>query len=50
MEYFIVCHKTNDATHIGFFFFKDIVRLHGFPKSIVSEMELLEEVRDKFLF
>jgi hypothetical protein len=28
--------KTNDATHIDNLLFKDIVRLHGLPRSIVS--------------
>jgi hypothetical protein len=39
IAYFIPCQKTNDATHVANMFFKEVVRLHGLPRSIVSNKD-----------
>ncbi|RDX74809.1 hypothetical protein CR513_45389, partial [Mucuna pruriens] len=39
MTHFIPCHKVDDACNVGNLFFKEVVRLHGLPKTIVSNRD-----------
>ena len=37
MAHFVSCNKTMDASHVADLYFWEIVRLHGIPKSMVSD-------------
>jgi len=39
MAHFISCHKVDDANNISRIFFRKVVRLHGLPKTIVSDKD-----------
>lgn len=40
MAHFIACHMMNDAVQIANLYFREIFRLHGVPKSMVSDRDV----------
>ncbi|KAL4348378.1 hypothetical protein GQ457_17G008670 [Hibiscus cannabinus] len=40
MAHFIACHKIDDVVNVANLFFRDIIRLHGIPRSIVSDRDV----------
>ena len=39
MAHFVACHKVDDASHIADLYIREIIRLHGVPKTTVSDRD-----------
>ena len=39
MSHFVPSKKTNNPSHVAELYFKEIVKLHGIPRSMVSDRD-----------
>lgn len=39
ISHLLPCKKIHDANHVAFIFFKEVMRLHGLPKTITSDRD-----------
>ena len=39
MSHFVACNKTNDASYVAELYFTEIVKLHGVPRTMVSDKD-----------
>ena len=37
MAHFVSCHKTDNASHVVDMFYREVMRFHGMPRTIVSD-------------
>ena len=40
MTHFIPCHKIDNVSHVDDFFFREIIRLHDMPRTIVLDRDV----------